>query len=548
MKKILFFIICFITVSFGNLYTASRVGDIAGVYTCGRDLQETGVANHQFILFIYQNLEQAKSMKEKYQIDYKLSQRNYLGLKFYYSTLGAYANNAGDLELRLLYSGDVKPVESNLNGGNYLSLEYKRIPFWAYEDKNNIPYTGYSMIETLSKRAYGYKVNQENGHVPSYKTIYRNCQTWIYTMLSFVNIPKDDRHYLTEFDGFDSYFADEREISKTYFYITALVEKWVSGDFDSDGRDEIIYKLKNSTKVYITNFLDGDLGQCVYDGVYHVDKFLAGDFDGDGDDEILTTFKGIPKVYFSENGTNLVATTSYKGNYYVQMWTSGDFNGDGKDEILTRFKNLPTVYYSQKPTYLLSAKSYTGSYYTNKFLVGDFDGDGDDDIQTTFKGLPKVYYNNNGRNLVATTSYSGAMEVENWVCGDFDGNGRDEILTKFNKSHNVYYTQTPNYLLSDRSYIGNYDVEMFLSGDFDGDGDEELLTKFKHLNKVYWSNSARNICAATSYTGNYRVSKWISADTDGYNGSDIYTLFNDINALYYSHSPSNICAKKILPQ
>ena len=106
-----------------------------------------------------------------------------------------------------------------------------------------------------------------------------------------------------------------------------------TGDFNGDGKDEILFR--NGTNFYTTdinsNFSSlGGFG----DGW---DVRAIGDFSGDGKDDLVLFHKDTGSVVKLENGQ----TSSYAslGQLDANDWFivgAGDYNGDGKDDLLVR--------------------------------------------------------------------------------------------------------------------------------------------------------------------------------------------------------------------
>ncbi len=127
-------------------------------------------------------------------------------------------------------------------------------------------------------------------------------------------------------DGTDNWVAISGGFDKNWTMLG-------TGDFNGDGKDEILFR--NGTNFYTTdinsNFSSlGGFG----DGW---DVRAIGDFSGDGKDDLVLFHKDTGSVVKLENGQ----TSSYAnlGQLDANDWFivgAGDYNGDGKDDLLVR--------------------------------------------------------------------------------------------------------------------------------------------------------------------------------------------------------------------
>ena len=127
-------------------------------------------------------------------------------------------------------------------------------------------------------------------------------------------------------DGTDSWVSISGGFDKNWTMLG-------TGDFNGDGKDEILFR--NGTNFYTTdinsNFSSlGGFG----DGW---DVRAIGDFSGDGKDDLVLFHKDTGSVVKLENGQ----TSSYAslGQLDANDWFivgAGDYNGDGKDDLLVR--------------------------------------------------------------------------------------------------------------------------------------------------------------------------------------------------------------------
>jgi hypothetical protein len=124
---------------------------------------------------------------------------------------------------------------------------------------------------------------------------------------------------------------------------------WLPGDFNGDGRDDILHAVANSD--YTHPWLSKG------DGTFDVKTFrpwagyaipnglwLVGDFNGDGRDDILHAVAGTDYVHLWQSrgdGTFDIGTFRPWAGYAIPngLWLPGDFNGDKRYDILHAVAN-----------------------------------------------------------------------------------------------------------------------------------------------------------------------------------------------------------------
>ncbi len=118
------------------------------------------------------------------------------------------------------------------------------------------------------------------------------------------------------------------------------------GDFNGDGKDDIITFIKGTKSgsaandVYVslsngTSFLPGKLWHGSFSWGSEIP--MIGDFDGDGKDDIITFKRSAANVHVAlSTGTKFGSPDLWHGNfcYPSQEPGVGDFNGDGSDDII----------------------------------------------------------------------------------------------------------------------------------------------------------------------------------------------------------------------
>ncbi|MET7276931.1 DUF2961 domain-containing protein [Kribbella sp. NPDC005582] len=188
------------------------------------------------------------------------------------------------------------------------------------------------------------------------------------------------------------------------------------GDFNGDGKDDIVTFNRGGHAVYVS-LSDG--GRFVQDGwLWHGTFGLpgelldVGDFDGDGRDDIVTFTRGTAAsvyVALSDGKSFLGSGWKWHGHFAVGTETPdvGDYNGDGRDDIATFTGSAAGDVYVATST----GTGFAGDgdlwhdYFAPNGEVpgsGDFDGDGLSDIVTFTQGANADVYvaRSNGRAFV----------------------------------------------------------------------------------------------------------------------------------------------------
>jgi hypothetical protein len=236
------------------------------------------------------------------------------------------------------------------------------------------------------------------------------------------------------------------------------------GDFNGDGRDDLLLHNGNSILTYRSQGAQLDLGFSAVDRVpgswqfTDGDQFYIGDFNGDGKDEVVV-FNGtnwaIPYLgLLADDGVGgLRLIARYDGSMPGWQFTAGDrfyvadFDGDGKDDLYVfNGANWAIPYLGmlrsngtgfglvQRYDRVLAGWQMTPG---DQFHVGDFDGDGKDDLYL-FNGtdwaIPYLaMMRSEGAKITMVRRYDSTLP--NWqmtagdrhYVGDFNGNGKDDL-------------------------------------------------------------------------------------------------------------------------
>lgn len=204
----------------------------------------------------------------------------------------------------------------------------------------------------------------------------------------------------------------------------------VSGDFDNDGFDDILWYNPTTGNAYIWWFAanKGHTSSALlsFGAGYTV---LTGNFDASTGDDIFFYRPGVDKMYWG-NGTRTLGFPSspYQGpEGYVGA--TGDFDGLGSDDIVWYNPVTGAIQFSWAVGSTRSFVNTTSSITSGmKPIPGNFDGQGGTDIYWYAPGLTaeQIWFSN-GNRLFDVRS-SGMFTTYTVIAGDFDGDGADDIF------------------------------------------------------------------------------------------------------------------------
>ena len=255
-----------------------------------------------------------------------------------------------------------------------------------------------------------------------------------------------------------------------------------TGDFDGDGSEELLcvgYTANgNSDWITVLKYINNDWewlwsnygSSSAGNGIYpYRNSFIAGDFDGDGKDELLgnilngwtTMFKfnnGNWNWIWSDNGSSSHPIRPYKDKFYA-----GDFNGDGRDELFGC--DLPdgwTTMFRWNGSNFAWYWSDNGSNhsirpYRSNMIAGDFDGDGKAELLGFSSWATLFHFDNSnwqwGWSTYGTSSFNGwtypIPSTDRILAGNLDSDLKDELF--FLQTHSSAAWATTMDLKNDQS-------------------------------------------------------------------------------------------------
>ncbi len=245
------------------------------------------------------------------------------------------------------------------------------------------------------------------------------------------------------------------------------------------------------------------------------DRYTVGDFDDDGRDEILavSSVSDYEHVIDFDPAADTWTWRSGSGNGAIDLWylgaedqyVSGNWDGDTEDELLavSYVSGYEHVIEYDEGAFAWDWRSGSGNgaidlWYSgaeDKYVAGDWDDDNEDELLAVsyVSGYEHVIEYDESANAWDWRSGSGNGAIDLWylgagdkyLAGDFDGDGAGELLAVSSASgyeHVIDYSSNTNQWRW-KSGSGNGAIDLwptdkhddYLAGDFDGDGVDELL-------------------------------------------------------------------------
>jgi lipopolysaccharide export system protein LptA len=211
-----------------------------------------------------------------------------------------------------------------------------------------------------------------------------------------------------------------------------------SGDFNNDGRADIVWQNANGTPMIWTMNGSTVTSQTTLSDPGITWKAIGtGDFNGDGQSDIVfQSSLGTPMIW-TMNGTSVAstATLSNPGATWSLVGT-GDFNGDGKSDLVFQQPNGTPMIWEMNGTSVIASATLPKPHGAGSWQLigtGDFNGDGDADLLFQKSNGTPMIYTMNGTSIVSTATL--ANPGATWKAigtGDYNGDGKSDILFQSN--------------------------------------------------------------------------------------------------------------------
>nr|WP_315537796.1 DUF4347 domain-containing protein [uncultured Comamonas sp.] len=318
--------------------------------------------------------------------------------------------------------------------------------------------------------------------------------------------------------------------------------RYVVGDFNGDGRDDILYQMSGvgGAWSYAESNANGTFtvyaqGSSMFNGLALTDaatggiNYHAGDFNGDGRiDLLMAPTSGPNMTLFLNTGSGFTSQT-VTGPDFGTRTLVGDFNGDGALDVLYQTGGSSSGWAialnngSSTPSFTTVTSADAGWLFNGitlpdfniySYKASDFDGDGYTDLIYVASTVQIKYFHNNHGTFVDRTSTAGlpttTTQGNRLVVADFDGDGDADILHQTNGNGSLYH-----YLRNDNGTFTDVDLasspfsgvalpdmtnQNFRVGDFDGDGDIDLIATSSTANGTsifYQSGSLPHLVSST---------------------------------------------------
>jgi len=318
--------------------------------------------------------------------------------------------------------------------------------------------------------------------------------------------------------------------------------KYVVGDFNGDGRSDILFQASGPGGVwsYAESNANGTFtvyaqGSSMFNGLALTDaatggiNYHAGDFNGDGRIDLLMAPSSGPNMTLFLNTGSGFTSQTVTGPDFGTRTLVGDFNGDGALDVLYQTGGSSSAWAialnngSGTPSFTTVTSADAGWLFNGitlpdfniySYKAADFDGDGYTDLIYVASTVQIKYFHNNHGTFVDRTSTAGlpttTTQGNRLVVADFDGDGDADILHQINGNGSLYH-----YLRNDNGTFTDVDLasspfsgvalpdmtnQNFRVGDFDGDGDIDLIATSSTTNGTsifYQSGSLPKLVSST---------------------------------------------------
>lgn len=242
-----------------------------------------------------------------------------------------------------------------------------------------------------------------------------------------------------------------------------------SGDFDGDGTQEMLvvsYAGGSNDYMDVVKYVNGEWisvwsnNGSSSPGIYpYRNNLIVGDFDGDGKDEILgndtwtTMFRFINNDWYwswSDNGNTSHPMYPYKNKFYA-----GNFYADGKTQLLgCSGGDWTTMFAWNGSDFVWGWSDYGGANpfrsFRSSLIIGDFNGDGRSDLFAKGPANAFVFqYNSSNGQYTQVWSTNGSGSISGWtypfaatdkvMAANIDSDSKTELML-VKKNGNYAYT------------------------------------------------------------------------------------------------------------
>ena len=376
------------------------------------------------------------------------------------------------------------------------------------------------------------------------------------------------------------------------FTAPVLVNNIFPGDFNNDGKTDVVYSYQNSLRVLLANTGGSYTPVSTLTAVYSIaDPITSADYNKDGNLDLALSYNNFAQIdVLLGNGNGTFATSQmYYPTYDVKSMVSADVNNDGNVDIVSALSSgsVQVMYGSSTGSFVSVVNKYVGSI--TEIVSEDFNSDGRKDVAainlgsnsisvlltqaTGALGVPVNYtvglypmglsssdFNNDGiKDIVSSnrdsddisvllgTSGGAFLPSVNYNVGhnstlldvvakDFNNDLKQDIVAMDYSTGNIFifYGNGTGMFNTKSSISLNAPVAM-LSADMNNDGKPDLLFRYNasaEFSVLYGSNSVFNLPYSLLYPGAAQNSDMLSVDYDLDSNLDLVMLSsNNISLL-----------------
>ena len=293
-----------------------------------------------------------------------------------------------------------------------------------------------------------------------------------------------------------------RTAALLYLAITiASVAGATTGDFDGDGRDELLMRhAGNAMWVYYD--IENGVGmrhELLVDAPEADRLAAAADLNGDGRSDLLIrahdshAWSGYLTGQATVERRDLRALTR---NRLFTFQGAGDFDGDGVDDVLLRNSRTGEfLYYEMRldagapPAILHRSLRLTQNLLFDVIAIGDLNGDGRDDVlmRHAHRGYWIYYEMSRERGVLRRPGLTSNLLFEFAGLGDLDGDRDDDLMLRhIGTGEWIQYAMHGSRGKLIRGFGVPHDLrhDLVAIADFDGDGRGTAL--FRHAHAGDW--------------------------------------------------------------
>ena len=241
-------------------------------------------------------------------------------------------------------------------------------------------------------------------------------------------------------------------------YTTAGYEMVATGDFNGDGRTDVVW-ADTSNNIYLwTSTRNGFVSQFVATNAAGWSVVGAGDVNGDGYDDLLVYNPSAAALgWWLMKGPMVLSYHSQPVNSTWKFAATGDFNGDGMvDVIWTDPSNNVYLWTSIGRGFTSAFVARNGAGWS-VVGSGDIDGDGRSDLIVYNPSPARLgWWLMKGAAVLSYHSqYTAGPDWQFAASGDFNGDGKTDIAWLVNGNTLYFWTSTGNAFTQSGS-VGKY--------------------------------------------------------------------------------------------